>query len=69
MDTTRNLLTPGEAADVCRLTSHRITKLAKAGCIPVVILPGGELRFDEADLWAWIAKHKRPAKPEGAPAR
>ena len=59
--TSRNLLTPGEAAELVRLTTRRLQKLARNGEIPVIVLPGDELRFDERDLWKWVESHKQTA--------
>ena len=66
MSTTRPLLTPGEAAELVRLTTRQFIKLARAGVVAVVVLPGDELRFDERDLWGWVEAQKRPAE---APAQ
>jgi excisionase family DNA binding protein len=68
MSTTRNLLTPGEAAEIVRLTPRQITRLARDGVIPAVVLPGDEIRFDERDLWTWVEQQKRPAGQGGADA-
>ena len=57
---TRHLLTASEAADLLRLTSRQVDRLARRGELPSVHLPGKEIRFDEADLWAWIESHKQP---------
>jgi excisionase family DNA binding protein len=64
---TQTLLTPFEAAELLRLPSRRVVRMAKAGEIPHVLLPGDEYRFDEAELWRWVDDHKQP--PAEAPAR
>jgi len=61
MGSTSPLLTIFDAACVLRLPARRVKKLAKAGELPAVILPGDEVRFDEAELRAWIQNRKRPA--------
>ena len=48
-----------EAADILRLPTRQVVKLAKAGTIPRIVLPGDEYRFDEQDLLTWIESHKR----------
>jgi excisionase family DNA binding protein len=55
------LLTASEAADVVRLTTRQVVRLANRGELPSVRLPGDELRFDAADLWRWIDTHRQPA--------
>ena len=46
----KTLLTDGEAARLLRMLPVRLNRLAKKGVIPCVILPDGEIRFDEQDL-------------------
>ena len=65
MSNPKHLLTPGEAGQVLRLPTVRVTRLARAGEIPAIILPGDEIRFKLDDLWAWIDTH-RPAHPSGS---
>lgn len=50
MQAQSRLLTDGEAAQLLRILPARLLKLARAGHVPDVALPDGELRFDEADL-------------------
>ena len=64
MKTRNALLTDSEAADKLRMLPARLGRLARAGKIPCVILPDGELRFDDADLDKWIDQHKQPARTE-----
>lgn len=58
----RNLLTDGEAARLVRMPPARFVRLVKAGEVPAVRLPDGEVRFLEADLWAWIERYRQPAR-------
>ena len=67
METQSRLLTDGEAAELLCMIPARLVRLAKAGKVPCVVLPDGELRFDSRDLWAWVAEHKQ-AVGEVAPA-
>jgi len=57
---TDTLLTTAEAAQLLRMLPARLARLAKAGKVPTVLLPDGELRFDVGDLRGWIEQHKRP---------
>ena len=61
---TQSLLTESEAGDKLRMLPTRVLRLARAGEMPCVILPDGELRFDAVDLDAWIEQHKRPIKAQ-----
>jgi hypothetical protein len=53
------LISTSEAAEALRMLTARVVRLANAGAIPCVRLPDGELRFDLADLRAWVDEHKR----------
>lgn len=53
------LLTTAEAAQVLRMLPARLARLAKAGKLPTVMLPDGEIRFDRGDLRIWIDQHKQ----------
>jgi len=59
---TPRLLNDAEAADLLRLPLARFKRLATAGLVPRVILPGGEVRFDEHDLREWLNGLKLPAE-------
>lgn len=59
------LLDTRDAARVLGLTVRGINKLVRGGLIPHIILPTGEVRFVEDDLWAWIKDCRQ--KPEGVP--
>lgn len=61
------LLTPIEASWLLSLPTRQVVKLAKAGEIPHVLLPGNELRFRERDLSTWIDRHKQPAGEVSTP--
>ena len=41
-------------------------KLVRAGQIPHVALPDGEIRFDEKDVYEWIERCKRGRDAEEA---
>jgi predicted site-specific integrase-resolvase len=61
------LLTDGEAAGRLRMLPIRLVRLAKAGRVPCVVLPDGEIRFSESDLREWVETHKRPMTEGGTP--
>ena len=66
MDTNFRLLSAHEAAVLLNMLSARVKKLAKAGVVPHVVLPDGEIRFIESELVDWVRTHRRPdskAKP------
>jgi excisionase family DNA binding protein len=52
------LLTTDEAAELLRLTINRLCRLVRRGLIPHVQLPGNDVRFDAADLAAWVESRK-----------
>lgn len=61
------LLTHSEAADFLQLTPRQVLRLANRGELPRVIFPNREVRFDQADLAAFVESHKRPVAAEGKP--
>lgn len=65
MMTAQILLTPLEAADLIRLPTRQVVKLAKAGSLPCIRLPGDEYRFSEADLWRWVERHRHDEEGAG----
>lgn len=52
------ILIDQEAARLLRMPPARLNRLARENLIPSVQLPDGELRYIEADLWAWVARHR-----------
>ena len=50
------LLKPREVDVILRYPAGRAEKLAKAGVIPFIRLPDGEIRIDEAELKRLLAK-------------
>jgi len=62
METTKPLLIDSrEAGKLLQMLPNRVTRLAKRGELPCVLLPDGEYRYRTADLLAWIKEHRRPA--------
>ena len=50
------LLTPNEAAQLLRMPTARLVRLARQGAVPHVMLPGEEPRFVETELWSWLER-------------
>ncbi|GIF08716.1 hypothetical protein Asi03nite_62540 [Actinoplanes siamensis] len=48
------LLTPGEVAQIVRVSRKTVTRWANAGRIPVVRTPGGHARFRRSDVDALL---------------
>ena len=64
------LLTDSEAAELLALTSRQVVRLARCGELPMVVLPGNEIRFDADDIRQWIETRKRlPTRKQGEAAR
>ena len=57
------LLYASDVRELTGLTTIQIGKLAKAGELPSVQLPGNEIRFIESDVAEWVERHR--AKPAG----
>ncbi len=65
---TSHLLTNFEASEVLSITSHQVSRLARRGELPYVLLPNNEVRFDLDDIREWVGSCKRPEK-EVTPAK
>lgn len=63
------LLKPSEVDLLFRYPAGRSLKLAKAGRIPHVVLPDGEIRFDEAEIQRLVQRGDGTGdkKQEGRP--
>ena len=61
------LLNESQVADILGLTPRQVLRLAKSGEIPVVHLPGGEIRFDLDDISRWVESRKRPGANVAGP--
>ncbi len=48
------LLTPAEVDRLLRWPRGRAAKAAVKKALPAIRLPGGELRFDRAELWRFL---------------
>jgi excisionase family DNA binding protein len=56
-----HILTPQEVAAWLGTTTRAVVKMAGAGDVPHVRLPGGDIVFVAHDLAAWIESRRRPA--------
>ena len=61
MAPTDRLLLDSEAANLLRMTTRELLKLARVGSVPSVQLPDGDVRFLHSDLLGLIEKHRCPA--------
>ena len=59
------LLTPREIDALLRYPRGRAIKLAKAGQLPAVILPDGEIRFARDAIEAWLYDRSTHVENEG----
>lgn len=63
------LLTLADAADYLGMIPGRLRRLVTKHCVPHVMLPDGEPRFDAADLDVWVREHRQCVPPDaGEPA-
>jgi len=62
MNTHQILLDANDAAAILLLSARRVRAMVRGGELPHVTLPGGEIRFDPADLRDWIDAHKKHAE-------
>jgi excisionase family DNA binding protein len=56
------LLTPQEAADFLGLGLNTIYIWAREGKLPSYKISGAALRFDAAELRAWLEEHRQDAR-------
>jgi len=57
-----HLLTSFAVGQILALPSRRVDRLARSGELPSIELPGGELRYDPADIAAWIRSRRAAGK-------
>ena len=55
------LLMPREVDRLLRYPRGRSARLAKAGKLPCITLPDGELRFDQAEIERFLSSARTPA--------
>lgn len=54
----KQLLKPNEVDSILRYPAGRSTKLVKAGLLPFIRLPDGQIRFDERDIEQLLEKQQ-----------
>ena len=59
------LIDARDAGRLLDMPPARVIRFANRGLLPCVVLPDGELRYQEDDLRGWVEKHRRPIT-EGA---
>jgi len=59
------LLSAYEVAAWLLLTERRILRMAKAGELPCVQLPDGNVMFEKPALLEWLALQRRPRRERG----
>ena len=61
------LIDAREAGRLLDMLPARVSRLAKRGDLPCVILPDGEYRYLSSDLREWVREYRRPVMTaEGA---
>lgn len=60
------LLSTHDAAEFLNMTPVQVTRAARRGDIPCVMLHDGEPRFDVKDLRQWVESQKQPPRQGAA---
>ncbi len=55
---TEHLLTSRDLAERLQMPRLRLERMARAGKLPAVVLPDGEIRFLDADVSRWVEEHR-----------
>ena len=58
------LLTEHDAAALLRISITKFNRLVRQNVLPVIELPGGDIRFDADDLRSWARSLKRTIEPQ-----
>ena len=56
------LLTARDVAELLGVSAETVLRWTRKGKLPAIRLPGGALRFREAELEAWLAERATPAR-------
>jgi excisionase family DNA binding protein len=59
---TGQLLTARQVADLLGVSTETILRWTRRGDLPAVRLPGGAIRFREAELEAWLEGRATPGR-------
>lgn len=63
------LLTAREVADMLGVSAETVLRWTRRGELPAIRLPGGAIRYREADLEEWLAARSCAAAPMSADCR
>jgi len=66
---TGHLLTAREVADMLGVSAETVLRWTRRGELPAIRLPGGAIRYREADLDEWLTARSCTAAPMGADCR
>jgi excisionase family DNA binding protein len=69
MEGSTQLLNVGQAAAHLGVSAASLRKWSDQGLVPVYRTPGGQRRYSVADLDAFMASMRQPARGEAIPAR
>ena len=58
----RSLLLPSDVDELLGLGRGRALRMARSGQLPAVFLPGGQVRFCEEEIEAFIGRHSVDAE-------
>ncbi len=53
------LLKPSEVGLILRYSERQVAKLARAGAIPHIVLPDGQMRFEKSEMDRLIEQGRR----------
>ena len=56
------LLTAREVASVLAVSTETVLRWTRAGKLPAIRLPGGAIRFREAEVEAWLEEKATPGR-------
>jgi hypothetical protein len=63
----RPLLTHYDVADLLQMPAARVARMARARQIPCIVMPTGELLFQEDQLREWLAERSQAVAPRTGP--
>lgn len=62
---TEHLLTAREVAGMLGVSPETVLRWTRAGKLPAIRLPGGAIRYREADLDEWLTGRRLQTRPPG----
>jgi hypothetical protein len=60
-----HLLTGGQVARWLLVSTRCVAQMARAGELPSVLLPNGDVMFEPSALLAWLEGRRRPVVKKG----